>query len=86
MAELGAMPSAWKHTVEKLDATLEHLHHAGEVFLPVAHAYGNHCAKAAWTVAFVSLQQAGYGHVDALSARSVPVASVAGIAFGFKQV
>ena len=55
MSELGAMPPPWKHTVDQLAATLERLRRAGEVFLPAARAYSNHCTKAAWTAAFVSL-------------------------------
>lgn len=55
-------------------------------FLPTSRAYDNHCAKAAWTTALVSLQRAGCGHVDALGVRSMPVASAAEIASGQKQV
>lgn len=86
MTELGAVPPPWRNTVVQMDVTLEHLHHAGEVFLPAARAYGNHCAKAAWMAALVSLQLAGCGHIDALGARTVPVVSAAKISSGQKQV
>lgn len=88
MTELGVV-CLWgprRHTVNQMDAALDRLHRAREVFLPVARAYGNHYAKAAWTTALVSLQRAGCGHVDTLGARSVPVASTIEIASGQKQV
>ena len=72
--------------MDQLAATLERLRRAGEVFLPAARAYGNHCAKASWTAAFVSLHRGGCGHVDALSGGTLPVASAAEVASGQKQV
>lgn len=86
ISELGGVPPPWSHTVDQLDATLNRLHRAGEVFLPAARAYGNHCAKMGWTAALVSLQHAGCLHVDGLGAGSVPVASDADIAAGHSLV
>ena len=86
MIELDVVPPPWRHTVDQMDATLDRLRRAGEVFLPATRAYGNHCAKAAWTAALVSLQQAGCGHVEELGVGTVPVASAAEIASGQKQV
>lgn len=86
MSELGAVPPPRKHTADQLPATLDRLRRAGEVFLPAARAYGNHCAKAAWTAAFVSLQRGGCGHVDALGGGTLPVASAADVTSGQKQV
>ena len=75
IAELGGVPPPRSHTVAQLDATLMRLQRAGEVFLPAARAYGNHCAKAGWTAALVSLQRAGCSHIDGLGDGSLPVAS-----------
>ena len=55
MTELGAVPPPRRHTVNQMDATLDRLHRAGEVFLPAARAYSNHCPKAAWTAALIYL-------------------------------
>ena len=86
MVDLGAVPPSRGHTVAQMDATLARLHRAGEVFVPAARAYGNHCAKTGWTAALVSLQRAGCAHVDGLGAGSVPVASAAEVASGRKAV
>ena len=86
ITELGAVPPPRSHTVDQLDGTLERLQRVREVFLPAARAYGNHCAKAAWTVALVSLQRAGCSHVDGLGAGSIPMASAAEIAIGHALV
>lgn len=75
MANLGAMLPPRKHALEEMDVTLGHLHHAEEVCLLAAQAYGDHCVKAAWTVVFASLQRANRRHVEALGTRSLPVAS-----------
>ena len=82
ISELGGVPPPRSHTVDQLDATLGHLHRAGEVFLPTARAYGNHCAKTGWTAALVSLRRTGCPHVDALGAGALPVAPVADITAG----
>lgn len=55
MTKLGAVPPSRGHTVAQLDKTLDRLYWAGEVFVPAARAYGNHCAKAAWLSALISL-------------------------------
>ena len=86
IAELGGVPPPRSHTVEQLDVTLGRLHRSGEVFLPAARAYGNHCAKAGWTAALVSLHRAGCPHVDELGAGTVPVASAAEVAAGHTLV
>lgn len=75
VVDLGAMPPPRKNTLAKMDMTLRCLHRTGEVCLPAAQAYGDHCAKAAWTVAFASLQRACCRHVEELGTRSQPVAS-----------
>ena len=86
IAELGGVAPPRNHTVKQLDATLERLHRSAEVFLPAARAYGNHCAKAAWTAALVSLHRAGCPHVDGLGAGSIPVASASEVAAGHSLV
>ena len=86
IAELGGVPPPRNHTVTQLDATLDRLHRSAEVLLPAARAYGNHCAKAAWTAALVSLHRAGCPHVDGLGAGSVPVASASEVAAGHSLV
>lgn len=80
VADLGAMPLAWKHAPAELDITLGRLCRAGEVCLPTAQAYGDHCARAMWMVAFVLLQRGGCEHVNALEGCSLPLASTAEIA------
>ena len=86
VVELGAVPPPREHTVEQMDATLDRLHRAGEVFVPAGLSYANHSARVGWTAALVSLKQAGCAHVDGLGAGSVPVASVAEVASGRKEV
>ena len=86
ITELGGVPPPRNHTVTQLDATLDRLHRSAEVLLPAARAYGNHCAKAAWTAALVSLHRAGCPHVDGLGAGSVPVASASEVAAGHSLV
>lgn len=56
-------------------------HHLGaptvhwEVCLPVARAYGDHCAKVAWSTTLASLDKAGCAHMDALAAQYIVVAT-----------
>ena len=86
ITELGGVPSARSHTVAQVDATLLRLQRAAEVFVPAARAYGNHCAKAGWTAALVSLQRAGCSHVDGLGDGSLPVASAVEVTAGHALV
>lgn len=51
VADLSAVPPPWRHNV--MDITLGHLRRIGEV-----RAYGDRCAKVAWTTAFATLQKA----------------------------
>lgn len=44
---LGALPPLWHHIVDEMDVMLGRLYRAGEVFVPVGRAYGDHCAKVA---------------------------------------
>lgn len=55
VTELGAVPLPRKHTPSQMDVTLDRLWRAGEICLPAARAYDEHCVKAAWTAAFVSM-------------------------------
>lgn len=69
-----------------MDIALVCLRRAGEVCLPAVHAYGDHCAKVAWTTAFASLSKAGCGHVDALATHSVVVATTGEVAATHRQM
>lgn len=82
VANLGTVSPPQKHAPTEMDVTLGRLQRAGEVCLPTARAYRDHCAKAAWTATFVSLQRGGCEHVDVLGARSVPVASTTEVVVG----
>ena len=54
--------------------------------LPAARAYGDHCAKAAWSTTLATLDKAGCAHMDALAARSVGVATVAEVAAAQRRI
>lgn len=78
VADLGVVLPPRKHNPKDMDITLGRLCRTEEVCLPDARAYGDHCAKVAWTTAFASLQRVRCGHVDAT--RSVPVVSATQVA------
>lgn len=76
VADLGTSsspPPPRTHTLAEADVTLERLQRVGEVFLPAAHIYRDHCAKVGWLTALASLDKAGCAHMDALATRSVVV-------------
>lgn len=72
---LGAVPPARCHRPSEMDITFQRLERAGEVFVPAARAYGDHCAKATWFATLASLDKAGCAHIDGLAARAVAVAT-----------
>ena len=75
--QLGVVPPARVHRPTEMDITLARLQKAVGICLPAARAYGDHCAKAAWTTTLASLDKAGCAHIDALATGSVAVATAA---------
>lgn len=63
VVDLSALPSPRHHSTGEMDITVVRLCRVVEVCLPAAHAYGDHCMKVVWTMAFASLDKAGCGHV-----------------------
>lgn len=47
VADLGAVRPPRRHNLVEMDITLERLRRAGEVCLPMARSYEDHCAKVA---------------------------------------
>lgn len=78
--DLGTLPPSRRQSVGKMDITLGRLCRTEEVCLLVSRAYGDHCAKVAWTTTFASLQKAGCGHLDTLATRSLAVATTEEVA------
>lgn len=45
LSDLDVVPPPRHHRAGEMDTSLERLHRTGEVCLPTARAYGDHCAK-----------------------------------------
>ena len=75
LSQLGAVPPSRQHRPAEVDITLERLRQGCEFCVPAARAYGDHCAKAAWSTTLASLDKAGCAHMDALGAGSIGVAT-----------
>lgn len=85
VVDLGAMPPPRHHFVDEMDVMLGRLRCAGEVCLPVARAYGDYCAKVAWTTAFASLDKVGCGHLDTLATCSTLLVTIEEVAAGHRH-
>lgn len=85
VSHLGASAPPRRHKPEEMDITLERLRSAGEVCLPAARSYGDHCAKTAWSTTLASLDKAGCAHIDAVASRSVAVATLEEVAASHRR-